>query len=300
MTLKIIPAGEPITVSNINLAIYGPPGTGKTTLANSAERAINLDFDRGAYRAGLRVDTVAVTSWNDVVGFTAQDLAAYKTIVVDTAGRALDRLSEDIIAENPKAGRGGALSLQGFGTLKVRFAAFLKLLNSLGKDVVLVAHMDEQRNGDDIIERLDVQGGSKGEIYKSVDAMGRIFVTPTLQRVIDFSPRANSFGKNPAGFEIIPIPHPDDNNHFLADLIKDIKAKLNDMSAEQVEAQKVNEDWITALADFSTVEDFNRNLADIRKASRSVQSKFAKRAKELGFTYDKQHKVYVMVEVVHA
>jgi hypothetical protein len=50
------------------------------------------------------------------------------------------------------------------------------MLNSFGKDVVLIAHMDEQRNGDDIIERLDVQGGSKGEIYKAADAMGRVAV----------------------------------------------------------------------------------------------------------------------------
>lgn len=291
--LKIVKADEPIKVDNINLAVYGPPGTGKTTLANSAERAINLDFDRGAYRAGIRVDTVEVNSWNDVVGLTAQDLQPYATIVVDTAGRALDRLSEDIIADNPKLGRGSALTLQGFGVLKVRFASFLKFLNSQGKDVVLVCHMDEQRAGDEIVERLDVQGGSKAEIYKSVDAMGRIFVNASLQRVIDFSPRANSFGKNPAAFPLLPIPSPDANKHFLADVIKSIKTKLNQMSEEQVAIQAANEDWVTALADFSTADDFNRNLEEIRKTSKAVQTKFAKRAKELGFVYDKARKLYL-------
>uniref|UniRef100_UPI001589DC4D ATP-binding protein n=1 Tax=Brucella pseudintermedia TaxID=370111 RepID=UPI001589DC4D len=133
-----------------------------------------LDFDNGSYRSANRRDAVIISNWSDVASISAEDLAPFKTVIMDTAGRALDALTADIIRANPKHGRGGSLSLQGYGELKSRFIAFLKLLNSFGKDVVLIAHMDEQRNGDDIIERLDVQGGSKGEIYKAADAMGRL------------------------------------------------------------------------------------------------------------------------------
>ena len=131
-------------------------------------------------------DIVIINAWSDVESMSADDLADYKTIVVDTVGRALDMLSVDIIRKNPKMGKGGGqLALQGYGELKVRFSAFLKLMNSFQKDVVLISHMDEQRNGEEIIERLDIQGSSKGEVYKSVDAMGRIFIR-NGKRYLDF------------------------------------------------------------------------------------------------------------------
>jgi hypothetical protein len=295
MPLKIVKSSEPITIDRINLCIYGPPGLGKTTLAFTADEPILFDFDKGAYRAKNRKDIVPVVSWNEVAELTAEDLAEYKTVVIDTAGRALDRLSEDIIAANPKAGRAGALTLQGFGTLKVRFAGFLRMLNSFGKDVVLIAHMDEQRSGDDVIERLDVQGGSKGEIYKSVDAMGRIFVR-NKERVIDFSPRENAFGKNPAGLEILPIPHPDKNPLFLAEVISLIKTKLNELSEEQRQAQQQIQEWSDAITAFTSEAEFNKNLADVKKAPKAAQLIFAEKAKALGFVFDKAKNAYSVAQ----
>jgi hypothetical protein len=195
--LKIIKSSDPISVERVNLCIYGPPGLGKTSLAFTAESPLLLDFDNGAHRAANRKDTVRVQSWGEVAELDRDDLAQYSTVIVDTAGRALDALTADIIRRNPKMGRGGALSLQGYGQLKAEFVAWLKLLNSFGKDVVLIAHMDEQRNGDEIIERLDVQGGSKNEIYKAADAMGRLTIRDG-KRLLNFSPTDAAFGKNPA------------------------------------------------------------------------------------------------------
>ncbi|UXN73411.1 ATP-binding protein [Devosia sp. A8/3-2] len=165
-----------------------------------------LDFDNGSHRAANRKDVVRVNEWGDVAGMTGDDLAPFKTVIVDTAGRALDTLTADIIRINPKHGRGGALTLQGYGELKSRFGSFLKMLNSFGKDVVLIAHMDEQRNSDDVVERLDVQGGSKGEIYKSADAMGRLVIV-NGQRWLRFSPTDAAFGKNPGQLEPLEVPH---------------------------------------------------------------------------------------------
>src|ERR1700677_586989 len=155
--LKIVKASEPMTVSQLVLCIYAAPGLGKTTLGYTAEDPLDFDCDHGAYRAKNRKDTVTVNSWKDIEVVTPEDLTAYKTIILDTAGRALDYLTDDIITKNPKHGRGGALTLQGYGELKSRFTTWLKALRRLGKDVVLIAHMDEQRQGDDMIERLDGQ-----------------------------------------------------------------------------------------------------------------------------------------------
>lgn len=285
--LKIVKSTEVIKVERLNICIYGPPGLGKTTLGFTADSPLLLDFDRGSYRATNRKDTAPVTSWGDVTALTPEDLAPYKTIVVDTAGRSLDFLTTDIIAENPKMGRGGALTLQGYGALKSRFTSWLKMLNTFGKDVVLIAHMDEQRSGDDVVERLDVQGGSKGEIYKSSDAMGRI-IMKNNQRMIDFSPRENSFGKNPCGLEIMTFPDPNSSPDFLGKLIGQMKDKLNQATEEQKAAQSQIEEWSEALADFETAEDFNRCLSDFKKVPQAVKAMVMKRSTTLGLMFNKQ------------
>lgn len=287
MALKITRATDPIRVERINLVLYGPPGVGKTSLAFTADAPLLLDFDQGAHRAPNRKDSVRIASWNDVADMNADDLAPYKTIVADTAGRGLDALTADIIRRNPKAGRGGALTLQGYGTLKAEFVAWLKSVNALGKDVVLIAHMDEQRNGDDIIERLDVQGGSKGEIYKAADAMGRISIRDG-KRVLLFSPTDAAFGKNPGQLEPMEIPRPELTPDFLAGVIKTIKDRLNAMTEEQSAAQTVLEDWRAIIHELNDADDFNDKLEGVKKAPKAAQAMFNEAAKAKGLAFDKK------------
>ncbi len=292
MSLKITRSSDPIKVERLNLCLYAPPGIGKTSLAFTADRPLLLDFDQGAHRAANRKDTVRVTAWSDVADMTAQDLEPYTTIIVDTAGRALDQLTADIIKRNPKAGRGGALTLQGYGTLKAEFVAWLKMINGFGKDVILIAHMDEQRNGDEIIERLDVQGGSKGEIYKAADAMGRLMIRDG-KRLLNFSPTDAAFGKNPGQLEPLEVPHPDRDPAFLSKVMQTIKDKLNSLTVEQAEAQKLLEGWRARIAGMGNVEDFNSALAEVKQAPKAVQAMFADAAKVNKLDFDKAAGKYV-------
>lgn len=297
MALRITRAADPITVERLNVCLYAQPGIGKTSLAFTAASPLLLDFDQGAHRASNRKDTVRVASWGDVAGITAEDLAPYSTVVVDTAGRALDVLTADIIRRNPKAGRGGALTLQGYGTLKAEFVAWLKMLNGLGKDVILVAHMDEQRNGDEIIERLDVQGGSKGEIYKAADAMGRIMIRDS-KRVLNFSPTDASFGKNPGQLEPLLIPHKDAPEFcdFMAGVIQSIKDRLNMLTAEQEAEQAILDQWRVNLADAEDVQAINVLLTDAKDASKPVKALLHERATKLGLHFDTKAGEYAKQE----
>lgn len=296
MPLRIVKASEPMTIANIVLTVYAQPGLGKSTLGFTAEKALLLDFDKGAYRAAKRGDSVPVASWSDVQGMNADDLKDYSTVIVDTAGRALDALAADIIAANPKAGRGdGSLTLQGFGTLKSRFAQWQGFLRSLGKDLVLVCHMDEQKNGDETMERIDAQGASKNEIYKSSDAMCRIRLDGKDGRYLDFNPRAGGFGKNPAQLPQIAFPHPDENPHFLGDVIQRIKDSINKITAQQAQATTQSSEWEDAVKEADSLQAVNVlvGLSKERKLNKAQKTVLADKAKSLGFTFDKATGVYV-------
>lgn len=289
MPIKITRADEPIKVEQIVCCIYAPPGLGKSTLGFSADSPILLDFDKGAYRAANRGDSVQVSSWEDVKNITADDLKDYKTVVVDTAGRALDVLSVDIIARNPKMGRGGALSLQGYGQLKSEFAAWVKLVRSMGKDIVLIAHSQEEKNGDDMVERLDVQGGSKGEIYKSADAMGRLSLV-NGKRILNFSPSDTAFGKNPGQLKPITVPEIATEPNFLGGVIASIKEKLNELSEVQIKRQSAIADWLAKIDESATPDDFNNLVKEAKQADSSIASivkgAIHKKATSLSFVFD--------------
>lgn len=292
--LKITRAADPITVDRLNMVIYGPPGLGKSSLAFTAEAPLLLDFDNGSHRAINRKDVVQVASWGDVANITAEDLAPFKTVIVDTAGRALDSITADIIKTDPKGHKNGSLTLPGYGVLKSRFTTFLKLLNSFGKDVVLIAHMDEQRNGDELIERLDVQGGSKGEIYKAADAMGRlVMVNGKLQ--LRFSPSDASFGKNPGQLPALDVPHADspDFDGFLGRVIQQTKDKLNELSEDQKATAEEQQWFRDTLPSIAVVDEINGLIERAKAGGTACKALLNKRAEELHFTFDKASGAYV-------
>lgn len=288
--IRITKSSEPVQVQQLVAVIYSPPGLGKSTLGFTADRPLLLDFDGGAYRAGIKGDLVQVSEWQDVAAISRDDLRGYKTVVVDTVGRALDILSADIIRRNPKMGRGGALTLQGYGQLKAEFTAWTKLLRSFGVDIVLLAHSSEDKSGDDIIERIDVQGGSKGEVYKVADLMGRLSIQ-SGKRVLNFSPTETAFGKNPAALDAIAVPDYRNEPKILAEIIQQTKDRLNELSAEQQELMRQLNDWNDVIGGCESADDFlevakRANEADLR-VRRTVKGLLLKRAKERGFSYDK-------------
>ena len=295
MALKILKSTEPLEVKNIVVAIYSNPGIGKSTLGFTADKPILLDFDGGAYRAANRGDSVQISSWTDAGSIQAEDIKGYNTVIIDTAGRALDYLAANIIKNNPKMGYGTALTLQGYGQLKSIFTGWLNAIKTMGKDVVLIAHSSEDKKGDELIERLDIQGGSKQEVYKSSDAMGRLSIE-NGKRILNFSPTDTAFGKNPACLDPLEIPDTAVQPDFLATVIAGIKNSLNAMTDEQKKRQNQIADWQATISEKTTADEFTELIGIVTKVDaairQTVKGMLHKAATEAGFDFDKASKTY--------
>lgn len=296
MTIVVTRSNEAIKVDTLCVTVYSQPGLGKTSLAFTSSRPLLLDFDKGAHRAADRKDTVQVSDWRDVAGITAADVANYDTIIIDTVGKALDTLAQDIIRGNSRLSHGGALSQQGWGQLGVRFSAFLKMLRGFGKDVVLIAHMDEQKDGDMIKERLKISGGSKDLVLTDSDVIARISII-SKQRYLVFSPTETAFGKDPAGISEMPVPDAASPEYAtcLGEIIASIKDRLNTLSEDQV-AHKAELEWFAChLPTVNDAEGLNMVLSRAKRAGRDVAAMVHDRSKDIGLTFDKEAGRYVGV-----
>ena len=293
--LKITRAAEPIHIERLKLVIYGQPGAAKTSIAFTAPDPLLLDFDGGSYRAANRKDVVRVEQWSDAASIAQEDLEPYKTVIIDTAGRALDMLTTDIIRADPKKGNGGALTLQGYGALKARFGSFLTLLNSFGKDVILVAHMEEKQRGDEVIERLDVQGGSKGEIYKAADAMGRLTIE-NGERWLKFSPTDAAYGKNPGQLEPLRVPAATSPEFadFLGRVIQQTKDKINHLTDEQRSAVEQHEAFRADVGKAADARAVNALIKRAKGGGKVMIALLHARALELGLLPDKASGTYIV------
>lgn len=296
--MKIIKATDVITVEHPVFQIFGQPGIGKTSLGYSCKDPLLLDFDSGAHRAANRRDTLQIGAWADVAEMMASPdvLAPYSTIVVDTVGRCLDAITADIALMDPKKAPGGNLSQQGWGVLKNRFRSWTSQLRALGKDVLLVAHDKEDKDGDTRIVRPDIVGGSYGEVMKVADFVGYLYMAGK-DRVLDFNPTDRWVGKNPANWTPFKVPPVGKAQDFMAGLFGDGRAALGSISVESLKiAEQVN-GWRDNVDAFTTTDEINRAIPEVSKLAPIVAPQAKKllmdRAKALGFTWDAKAKAFV-------
>lgn len=297
--MRIIKSSEPIAVAHPVFMIFGQPGIGKSSLGYSAADPLLLDFDNGAHRAANRRDTLQIGTWADVTELTEhpEALAPYQTIVVDTVGRCLDLMSTDIIAANPKMGRDGNLSLQGYGVLKARFRLWIAQLRTLGKDVVLIAHDKEEGDADSKSVRPDITGGSYAEIMKVSDFLGYMHMSGK-ERMLDFSPTDRWIGKNPARWAPWKVPQVSKSDHFLADLITQGRAALGAISEGSAKVAAQVEDWRTAIAAYTTPAEINQAIIEVATLPPTVSPQVKKllmdRSKMLGLIWNMQKKEFTV------
>ncbi|WP_074166839.1 AAA family ATPase [Acinetobacter baumannii] len=252
MALPIITADQTLLVQAIIVYLYADPGLGKSSMGFTAEKAISFD----------------------------QDLAPYKTVVIDTVGAMLECIKTHLLLTANNRQKDGSLKLkaQGLanqtfkqyintlislgkekdGSLKLKaqglanqtFKQYINTLISLGKDVVFIAHASEDQNGDQIIYRPDLGGKNRNELYRIADVMGYLTTVTTGEgknaRVINFKPSPTHHAKNSGalGGETGEVWVPDLKAHptFLADLITQAKDHINTLTPAQLAAAKAQEE----------------------------------------------------------
>lgn len=297
--MKIIKGTEPIPVAHPVILLFGQPGICKTSLAYSAKDPLLRDYDNGAHRAGNRRDTLLVESWADVAESNdVNKLAPYATVIEDTVGRCLDLLTADIAINEPRKAPGGNLSQQGWGTLKTRFRQHVATLRSLGKDVLLIAHDKEDKDGETRIIRPDIAGGSYGEVMKVADFVGYVYMSGK-DRVLDFNPTDRWVGKNPGGWAPLKVPPVGKATTFMAELFDKGREALGQVSAESAKALSVVEEWRAQIENFTNTEECTNAVGAIAKAKLApivepqVKKLLMDKAKALGFVWSPQLRAFV-------
>lgn len=266
MALNIVTSVQPLNVHNIIALIYGDPGIWKTSLAFTADKPLLFDFDKGAYRAYNRKDSVQIGNWYEVAKFSAEELAPYNTIIIDTAGRALDMIADSLKSDSRNTRKDGQLSQQGYGALGGIFTNWLKMLRSMGKDIVLLAHTSEDKNGDDVIKRPDMVGGSKREAYKIADIMGYMTTQNSRQgsiTALNFVPHVTYLAKDSGNIGNVVVAPMIDAPNQLAEIIQATKDHINSMSTEAAQAHQDLSNVRTELLTAENAKDFNNLVASL-------------------------------------
>ena len=288
----------------VKTLVYGQPGIGKTTLALSTPSPLLFDFDGGVHRVNAKhqVDTVQIESWQNMLDVLAnEDLSAYKTFVIDTAGKMLDYMGAWLIANNPKLGKSnGALSLQGYGERKAEFRAFLKRVALMGKHIVFVAHDTEEKDGDQKIIRPEIGGSSGSDLIKELDLVGYMEAIGA-KRTISFDPCEKYYGKNtcqlPSKVEIVDVVNGSHANIFLTKVFSDYQNSLEERKKVAIEYNELIdliEEKVDSINDAESANEvaawagsYTEHIWDSKLQS---GMKINVKAKELGLTLNKNKK----------
>jgi hypothetical protein len=291
------------TTKSIKMLIYGQPGLGKSTLALSAPQPLMVDFDGGIHRVEPvhLTDTVQVSSWADMMALFDTDLSAYKTIIIDTAGKMLDYMGAHIIKGEAKYGKGGALTLQGYGVRKGMFQRFLGQAATMGKHLVFVAHEKEEKDGDTKIIRPEVGGSSGGDLIKDLDLVGYMEAKGNL-RTISFDPCEKFYGKNTCKLDpLIQLPDlkAGAKNDLLVSVFEKFAQGLAQRNAMMVSYTellaeiKAKADLVTDAEMATAFVTYCQNTPHIWDSALQAKAMLRDKAKALGLTFSKEKGIYV-------
>lgn len=298
-------------VTTIKMLVYGQPGIGKSTMALSAPNPVLFDFDGGVQRVNVafQCPTLQVKSWEEALQ-ALEELKGgevdCKTIVIDTAGKMLDFMSDYIMRNDSKMKqRDGSLSLKGYGARKVMFQNFLREVAMMGKNIVFVAHEREDKDGDTKIVRPEIGGSSAGDLMKELDLVGYVQAVGS-DRTVYWTPQEKFYAKNtcnlPAWQKIPVIVDANGNVTQQNDTLQKVFGyyeanvkKIEETRKRYNELLEEIEQAIACITDAKSANEFAKNIAQaeiIWDSKVRARDLFKNKVEELKLKWNAKSKTY--------
>ena len=180
--MKIYNSSDAQVKPSVVMMIYGEGGVGKTTFGASAPKAIIADCENGAKYFGLRgikVNVAQIEKWSDMREFLDYiKTQNVETVIIDPIGELMDKLKRHMIAmgDTKLVQKDGSPTMAGWGWLKKTMRDFIKVLRDTGKNVLLIAHLDEVKDEDRIVKRPKIETKISDDIVNMVDVVGYMTV----------------------------------------------------------------------------------------------------------------------------
>lgn len=293
----------------IRLLIAGFPGIGKTTLALSAPKPLHIDVDRGVDRvqAKNRCDFIQPETYEGLLEDLNSDLSDYETLVFDTGGKLLDLMKPYVIRQDSKNGQkdGQTLSIKGYGAVGKEFQRLMDYaFYQLNKNVVVIFHAKEEKDGDATKLRILVEGSTKDNVWQPMD-LGGFMEMYNNKRTIGFSNCERYFAKGTHGIQgIIELPNLDDPsvpNDFLTRLFKQVNQNILDEQKYFEEQKKKYEEVmneVVPIIEAMTIDTVDqvvekmKTVNHVLTSEKELKHKFKERITELNLAWNKETKKY--------
>lgn len=257
----------------IRMLIAGYPGIGKSTLALSAPNPLHIDVDFGIDRIEprYRKPYIQPRSYDEILGdLIPENVKDFDTLVFDTGGKLISLMSLWAIKKDAKYGqRDGSLSLKGYGFVGKEFVRLMDYcFYELQKNIVIVFHATEEKDGDNTRLRIKVEGQTKNNVWEPMDLGGFVEMYGN-DRTIGFSNCERYFAKGTrgiSGVRKIPALTPTSPNDFLTKLF----AQYNAISIEELAKNAANQEaYEAAMAEGQAIID---TVTDVDSANAAMPS----------------------------
>lgn len=200
--MKIVNTSDPSLRPPVIMLVYGNSGVGKTTFCSTAPKPLMADCEGGSKYFGLRsisMDVAHIEKWSDMKDFyDAAKSGGYETIIIDPIGELMGKLKRFMVAQGDRKliQSDGSPSMAGWGWLKQTMRDYLRMCRDSNLNVLIVAHVDEQKDEDRMVKRPLLETKVWVEMVNMVDVVGYmavIGVGEESKRVIFVDPTSDAF-----------------------------------------------------------------------------------------------------------